>query len=175
MTDITSQTEAALAAIAAATSLDALEAERLEALGKKGWVSLALKTLGGMTPEERTAAAPAIQSARASIAEARKAGGAIGRALTPSGALILAEGHAQAAEIAFGLAMRAYEFSAHKTGDKKETGPVTLMVANPEAVAAASAAGRIPDPTSTVICSSAGPLTGERNSSAGAVPPSASK
>ncbi len=70
MTDITSQTQAALAAIAAADSLDALEAERLETLGKKGWVSLALKTLGGMSPEERTAAAPAIQSARASIAEA---------------------------------------------------------------------------------------------------------
>ena len=70
MTDITSQTEAALAAIAAAGSLDALEAQRLETLGKKGWVSLALKTLGGMTPEERTAAAPAIQSARASIADA---------------------------------------------------------------------------------------------------------
>jgi phenylalanyl-tRNA synthetase alpha chain len=70
MTDITSQTEAALAAIAAAASLDALEAERLETLGKKGWVSLALKTLGGMSPEERTAAAPAIQSTRAAIAEA---------------------------------------------------------------------------------------------------------
>jgi phenylalanyl-tRNA synthetase alpha chain len=70
MTDITSQTEAALAAIAAVTSLDMLEAERLETLGKKGWVSLALKTLGGMSPEERTAAAPAIQSARAAIAEA---------------------------------------------------------------------------------------------------------
>ncbi len=70
MTDITSQTEAALAAIAAASDLDALEAERLETLGKKGWVSLALKTLGGMSPEERNAAAPAIQSARASIAEA---------------------------------------------------------------------------------------------------------
>ena len=70
MTDITSHTEAALAAIAAADSLDALEALRLDTLGKKGWVSLALKTLGGMSPEERTAAAPAIQFARAAIAEA---------------------------------------------------------------------------------------------------------
>ena len=73
MTDITSQTQAALAAITAAASLDALEAERLEALGKKGWVSLALKTLGGMSPEERTADAPAIQSARAAIADALEA------------------------------------------------------------------------------------------------------
>ena len=70
MTDIPSQTEAALAAIAASATLDTLEAQRLETLGKKGWVSLALKTLGGMSSEERTAAAPAIQSARAAIAEA---------------------------------------------------------------------------------------------------------
>jgi phenylalanyl-tRNA synthetase alpha chain len=70
MTDITTQTQAALAAIAEAASLDALEDQRLDALGKKGWVSLALKTLGGMSPDERTAAAPAIQSARAAIAEA---------------------------------------------------------------------------------------------------------
>ena len=70
MTDITSQTQAALAAIATATSLEALEEQRLDALGKKGWVSLALKTLGGMSPEERTAAAPAIQSARNAIADA---------------------------------------------------------------------------------------------------------
>ena len=70
MTDITLQKDAALAAIAAADSLDALEAQRLETLGKKGWVSLALKTLGAMSPEERTAAAPAIQTARAAIADA---------------------------------------------------------------------------------------------------------
>ncbi|PKP64553.1 MAG: phenylalanine--tRNA ligase subunit alpha [Alphaproteobacteria bacterium HGW-Alphaproteobacteria-7] len=76
MTDITNQTQAALAAIAAATSLNALEAQRLDTLGKKGWVSLALKTLGGMSPEQRAAAAPAIQTARADIAaalDARKA------------------------------------------------------------------------------------------------------
>jgi phenylalanyl-tRNA synthetase alpha chain len=70
MTDITSQKEAALAAIAAAQSLEALEEQRLDALGKKGWVSLALKTLGQMSPDERNAAAPAIQSARADIADA---------------------------------------------------------------------------------------------------------
>ena len=73
MTDITRDTEAALAAIAAAPSLAALEALRLETLGKKGWVSLALKTLGTMSPEERQQAAPAIQSARAAIAEAIEA------------------------------------------------------------------------------------------------------
>lgn len=78
---------------------------------------------------------------RATIADARKAGGAIGRALTPSGALILAEGHAQAAEIAFGVAMRAYSFTPHKTAEKKDIGPVTVMVTAPEAIAAKANAG----------------------------------
>lgn len=70
MTELTSQKQAALEQIAAATSLDALEEQRVAALGKKGWVSLALKTLGQMSPEERKDAAPAIQAVRAEVAEA---------------------------------------------------------------------------------------------------------
>jgi leucyl aminopeptidase len=53
--------------------------------------------------------------------------------------LVLAEGHARAADIAFGLAMRAYDFDSHKTGEKTTPGPVTLMATNPEAVAKAAA------------------------------------
>jgi len=74
-------------------------------------------------------------------AAARKAGAAVGGRLTPVPTLVLAEGHARAADVAFGLAMRAYDFTPHKTAEAKTPGPVTLMVANPEAVAAASAAG----------------------------------
>ena len=70
MSDLHTQQAAALAAIAAAGDLAALDEVRVAALGKKGWVSLALKTLGGMSPEERNVAAPAIQSARSVIAEA---------------------------------------------------------------------------------------------------------
>ncbi|MEO9462038.1 MAG: phenylalanine--tRNA ligase subunit alpha [Marinomonas sp.] len=70
MTDLTDQKTAALAAINAAETLDALEEQRVAALGKKGWVSLALKTLGGMSPEERTEAAPAIQATRGEVADA---------------------------------------------------------------------------------------------------------
>ena len=55
MTDLNSQKDKALSAIGDAGTLDALEAERLAALGKKGWVSLALKTLGQMSPEDFTA------------------------------------------------------------------------------------------------------------------------
>ena len=70
MTQLTDQKTASLSAIAAADSLDALEQERLAALGKKGWVSLALKTLGQMSPEKRKDAAPAIQAVRAEVAGA---------------------------------------------------------------------------------------------------------
>ena len=78
---------------------------------------------------------------RTGVTEARKAGGAIGRALSASGALVLAEGHAMAAEIAFGIAMRAYNFTTHKTAEHKPIGPVAMMVAAPEAVAAKANAG----------------------------------
>jgi len=73
MTDLTSDKQAALDAIATAQTLEALDEERVAALGKKGWVSLALKTLGKMTPEERSEAAPAIQAVRGEIADAIEA------------------------------------------------------------------------------------------------------
>ena len=69
---------------------------------------------------------------------ARKAGGAIGRALHADGTLVIAD-HPRAADVAFGLAMRAYDFVAHKTAEPKKTGPVTMMVPNPESVAAQAA------------------------------------
>lgn len=70
MTELTSQKQATLEQIAAANSLDSLEEQRVAALGKKGWVSLVLKTLGQMSPEERKSAAPAIQAVRSEVAEA---------------------------------------------------------------------------------------------------------
>ena len=76
---------------------------------------------------------------KATALEARKAGAAIGRALGNGGAHVLAETHPQAAEISFGLAMRAYDFTPYKSGEKKQLGPVALACARPEAVAAAAA------------------------------------
>jgi leucyl aminopeptidase len=76
---------------------------------------------------------------RADLAQARKAGAALARAHGPGGTLVLAEAHPRAADIAFGMAMRAYEFSAHKTGEKTAPGPVRFAVANPDAVAATAA------------------------------------
>ncbi|OYW52291.1 MAG: leucyl aminopeptidase [Rhodobacterales bacterium 12-65-15] len=69
---------------------------------------------------------------------ARKAGATLGRKHGAGGTVVLAEAHPRAADIAFGLAMRAYEFATHKTAEPKKPGPVTLMVANPEAVARAA-------------------------------------
>lgn len=87
-------------------------------------------------------AADAVQLIRlgkkADQAQARKAGAAVARTHGAAGSLVLAEGHPRAADMAFGLAMRAYDFDTHKTGDKTAPGPVTLMAANPEVVAKAA-------------------------------------
>jgi leucyl aminopeptidase len=75
----------------------------------------------------------------ATLTEARAAGGQIGRALGRAGALVLAEGHPMAAEIAHGIALRAYEFSAHKTSAATVFGRVVMAVDDPQALARASA------------------------------------
>ena len=59
--------EAALARIAAAQDLGALEALRVEFLGKQGSISGLMKTLGAMSPEERQEKAPQIQALRESV------------------------------------------------------------------------------------------------------------
>jgi phenylalanyl-tRNA synthetase alpha chain len=59
-----------LARIAAAGDLAAVEAERVAALGKQGAVTALLKTLGGMTPDERQREGPRIHALRESVTEA---------------------------------------------------------------------------------------------------------
>ena len=75
---------------------------------------------------------------RTDLVSARKAGGAVGRAHGTAATLILADTHPRAADIAFGCAMRAYEFTPHKSAEQKLPGPVTVMVADPDAVAKAA-------------------------------------
>ena len=75
--------------------------------------------------------------ARASIAEARKAGAAIGRALGAKGVLVVAGNHARAPEVSFGIALRSYDFSVYKTAEAKPKGAVTFQTDKPEKVAAA--------------------------------------
>jgi phenylalanyl-tRNA synthetase alpha chain len=70
MSDIeTLQTEL-MAAIDSADTLEAIEAVRVSALGKQGSVSALLKTMGGMSPEERQTQGPIINGLRESITSA---------------------------------------------------------------------------------------------------------
>jgi len=61
---------AALAAIESAADGDALEKLRVEYLGKQGSVSALLKTLGGMSPEDRQVEGPKIHSLREAVTAA---------------------------------------------------------------------------------------------------------
>jgi len=56
--------------IAGASDLQALEAERVAALGKQGAITQLLKTLGAMTPEQRQAEGPRIHALREQVTEA---------------------------------------------------------------------------------------------------------
>jgi phenylalanyl-tRNA synthetase alpha chain len=70
MTDISSLERKILEAITSASDEAALETVRVSALGKKGSVSELLKTLGGMTPEERKTNGPLFNGLRDRVAEA---------------------------------------------------------------------------------------------------------
>ena len=59
-----------LGRIDSAADLAALEAERVAALGKQGAVTQLLKTLGGMTPEQRQSEGPRIHALREAVTEA---------------------------------------------------------------------------------------------------------
>ena len=77
MTDIASLQSGILGQIAAASDEAALETVRVAALGKKGAVSELLKSLGGMSPDERKLQGPLLNGLRDAVAEAiaaRKAG-----------------------------------------------------------------------------------------------------
>ncbi len=68
--DLDTLREHMLTAIDACTGLDALEAVRVEALGKQGNVTQLLKTLGKMSPEERQTQGPRINGLREAVAGA---------------------------------------------------------------------------------------------------------
>ncbi|MGY6571120.1 MAG: phenylalanine--tRNA ligase subunit alpha, partial [Salinarimonas sp.] len=70
MTDLNQLEGDLLARIAAAEDEAALEQLRVAALGKKGTISDLLKSLGGMTPEERKTQGPVINGLRDTIQQA---------------------------------------------------------------------------------------------------------
>ncbi len=92
---------------------------------------------------------------KAGVAEARKAGAAIGAKLGKVETTVLAGNHARAAEVALGLALRGYTFDVYKTarksddstdgsateGDESARAHVTFMCDDPEALARSAEAG----------------------------------
>jgi phenylalanyl-tRNA synthetase alpha chain len=70
MSDIAELEQTLLAEIAGAQDEQAIEAVRVAALGKKGSISEKLKSLGGMSPEERQIHGPAINGLKNRITEA---------------------------------------------------------------------------------------------------------
>ncbi|AXI55173.1 cytosol aminopeptidase (plasmid) [Pseudoseohaeicola sp. NH-UV-7] len=78
---------------------------------------------------------------RTSIEDARKGGATLARQKGSAALLVLAGTASKAAEIAYGLALRAYEFNDHKTpkDDDKPAGDVRFMVSKPDEVSAAGA------------------------------------
>ncbi len=78
---------------------------------------------------------------RADIKLARKAGAAIAKFKGHDALTLLAAGHGRAAEISYGLALRAYSFSVHKTDEdsQKVMKPAVIAVNDPEAIAAQAA------------------------------------
>ena len=64
MTDLNSLEAELTGAVQSAADLGALDAVRVAALGKTGSISNLLKSLGGMTPDERKTAGPAINGLR---------------------------------------------------------------------------------------------------------------
>jgi phenylalanyl-tRNA synthetase alpha chain len=70
MSDVNSLSRAALADIAAAETLEALEALRVGLLGKNGRVTALLKSLGSLPPEQRKSAGEGINRARDAIGAA---------------------------------------------------------------------------------------------------------
>ncbi|MGC1487677.1 MAG: leucyl aminopeptidase [Albidovulum sp.] len=76
---------------------------------------------------------------KSTAAEARKAGASIAKALGASGVLVLSGGHRQAAEVSFGLALRAYDFATYRTGEQPVKGAVRFFSDGPETLAAEAA------------------------------------
>ncbi len=77
MDDLEPLKEKYLALIAEADSEHALEEVRVAALGKKGEVSAKMRSLGGMSPEERQVAGPALNALKDDLAAALAAAKAV--------------------------------------------------------------------------------------------------
>lgn len=76
---------------------------------------------------------------RPSPEEARKAGATLAKFKGAEALCVAAGGTARIADLALGLALRGYDFTAHKTGEKDQPQDATIMVAKPDEARAAAA------------------------------------
>src|SRR3546814_14867975 len=84
MSDIEAIQAQILGEIEAAVDANAVEALRVAALGKAGSITALLKTLGGMSPEERQAQGPAIHALRERVTAAPAARTAVPHPAAPA-------------------------------------------------------------------------------------------
>lgn len=75
---------------------------------------------------------------KADALTARAGGATIAKALAGKPMHLLAGGHPGAAELSFGLALRAYEYGEQKTGEQTPPAEIRVMVTKPEQIAAAA-------------------------------------
>ena len=80
----------------------------------------------------------AILPKNADVQAARKAGAALAKARGTSDLLVLGGNHRRLAEVVFGVAMRDYDFTDHKSAPAEKGGKVTVMCAKPDAVSEAA-------------------------------------
>ncbi|KAJ55618.1 aminopeptidase A [Actibacterium mucosum KCTC 23349] len=76
---------------------------------------------------------------RPSQDDARKAGAALSKLRGDAALLLLAGSNSKVHEVALGLALRDYNFNAHKTAEASARGTITVMCSKPEETAAAAA------------------------------------
>ena len=76
---------------------------------------------------------------RPSVEEARKAGATLAKFKGVDGLTVAAGTTTHIAEVALGLALRSYDFTTHKTGEKDAAKPATIMLAKPDEATAEAA------------------------------------
>lgn len=76
---------------------------------------------------------------RPSVEQARKAGASIAKVRGDAAVLILGGTMAHMTQVAYGVALRGYTFTPHKTEETKAPAPIDVMLADPDAATAAAA------------------------------------
>jgi leucyl aminopeptidase len=111
-----------------------VESEQFEKVKSGEVISLAWP--GGMAAE---ALDILILPRRPDVAEARKAGVALAKLAGGKALLVMAANQTRSEELAMGIALRSYEFDAHKTKDSDPAATVTIAHQKPDEVEAAFA------------------------------------